>query len=106
MQENTADGTCHFHFTVNHFFEDYIVSHTFPCISPAPTVNSDINIVMNPKKSSIQKENVSVILSDNTICGGNAGQLEQNADYTVMWDWGIEENSPLTTCKCLILKEK
>lgn len=83
------------------------MSHTFPSISLVPTVYTDINIAMNAKKSSIQKNNVSVILSDNTICGGKAGQLEQNADYTaVMWDWGIEENSPLTTCKCLILKEK
>ncbi len=41
-------------------------------------------------------KSVSVILSDNTICEGKAGQLEQNADYTpVMWDCGIEESSPL-----------
>ncbi len=41
-------------------------------------------------------KSVSVILSDNTICEGKAGQLEKNADYTpVMWDCGIEESSPL-----------
>lgn len=42
------------------------------------------------------KKSASVILSDNTICEGKAGQLEQNADYTVvMWDWGIEGSSPV-----------
>ncbi len=84
-----------FHFTVNHIFVDHIVSHIFLCISPVPTVYADINVVMNPKNASIHKS-VPVILSDNTICEGKAGQLEQNADYTaVMWDWVIEESSPL-----------